>query len=217
VVSCGSEARRLAYSRQDKWNIYLPKNVPFIFSFCEERLCLCVTSLVSLIVTRYTLFVLWRLQCIFGFDFVSVAIFNQNLCFNSRSVKDLDELYKQTKLLDPRTISPVQIARRRQKQGANLTRKLCSILKTYWCTLAIQCKKGGVMLHLVLLHCASSPICLDNRSRPLFCSIISTCFCLGHHWCTSLSFSCPLSKSHPMIFLAFLSSFVLELFLPLLF
>jgi len=28
-----------------------------------------------------------------------------------------------------------------------------------------------------------------NRGWPLFYSIVSTCFCLGHHWCTSLSLS----------------------------
>ncbi|XP_078487466.1 cilia- and flagella-associated protein 221-like [Ciona intestinalis] len=33
----------------------------------------------------------------------------------TRSVRDLDEVYKQTKLLDPRCISPIQIARRRQR------------------------------------------------------------------------------------------------------
>uniref|UniRef100_F6W5C2 Abnormal spindle-like microcephaly-associated protein ASH domain-containing protein n=1 Tax=Ciona intestinalis TaxID=7719 RepID=F6W5C2_CIOIN len=37
----------------------------------------------------------------------------------TRSVKDLDEVYKQTKLLDPRCISPIQIARRRQRRFPN--------------------------------------------------------------------------------------------------
>ena len=37
----------------------------------------------------------------------------------SKSVKDLDHVYKQAKLLDPRTISPIQIARRRQKMAAS--------------------------------------------------------------------------------------------------
>ncbi|CAK8672316.1 unnamed protein product [Clavelina lepadiformis] len=42
----------------------------------------------------------------------------------SKSVRDLDELYRQTKLLDPRCISPIQIARRRQKDGRKIVPKL---------------------------------------------------------------------------------------------
>jgi len=62
-----------------------------------------------------------------------------------------------------------------------------------------------------LLFEHSSPFCLDgrvffpvNRGQPLFCSIVSTCLCLGHHWCTSRSSSYPLSPPHPMIFRPYL-------------
>jgi len=53
---------------------------------------------------------------------------------------------------------------------------------------------------------SSSLFCLDgrifslNRGRPLFYSIVSTCFCLGHHRCTSIFFISSFTTSSQYFF-----------------